>query len=517
MRARSVLLGVISLLVVGVVVFVLPAGASIVSVSGQIVLIAPPPSVQFGALQSDDHMFAFDEQQNVTLPADLPVDISQPGQYGPNCGCDPLTPGTIPAGTVVSSQFVHADPIGTKTPATVLDATVVTSTPIIGIEVCGPAKPSVCGGNKGLDDSDAVLGAPGTLYPTGDFGRGMNFDTQNDFLVWMIDNHTVEIQTSTALHVDQVRIITAGSPPPPPKATIVVKKVTVPSGDPAQFSFSGDLAGSIGDGGTISKQVDAGTYSTTEAVPAGWSLTSISCDDAGSSGNVSSATATFNVAPGQTVTCTFTDTKNLAQCTASSIASNFNGTAIKAGNWIWFNAVTKISGVGTKPVTLYASASTITFSSGGTNYTLNVPNAQITVDPSASQATTSFDTGTNTWKVTVPKGLSGNTFLDGLGFQVPVNISGGTNPVTWNATFKSDTPGISFHWQWGAAVYTSFNADNNGLGVKPTDDNNASVYKNSDHAGTPENYKQFVVGGARGGGGSNFTGSYSGTGSGSCQ
>jgi hypothetical protein len=69
------------------------------------------------------------------------------------------------------------------------------------------------------------------------------------------------------------------------------------------------------------------------------------------------------------------------------------------------------------------------------------------------------------------------------------------------------------NWQWGAAAYTSFSMAYNSLGVKPVDDNKASQYKNSDHAGTPENFKTFVVGGARGGGGSNFTGSYSGTGS----
>jgi hypothetical protein len=32
-----------------------------------------------------------------------------------------------------------------------------------------------------------------------------------------------------------------------------------------------------------------------------------------------------------------------------------------------------------------------------------------------------------------------------------------------------------------------------------------SVTKNSDHAATPENYLQFVIGGARGGGGGNYT------------
>ena len=52
--------------------------------------------------------------------------------------------------------------------------------------------------------------------------------------------------------------------------------------------------------------------------------------------------------------------------------------------------------------------------------------------------------------------------------------------------------------------------------MKPVDDNQASVYQNSDHAGTPENFKSFVTGGARGGGGSNFTGSYSATAAVSC-
>ena len=76
---------------------------------------------------------------------------------------------------------------------------------------------------------------------------------------------------------------------------------------------------------------------------------------------------------------------------------------------------------------------------------------------------------------------------------------------------SSDTPGVTVNWKWAAAVYTSFSTNNNGLGVKPVDDNQASAYKNSDHAGTPETFKSFVTGGARGGGGSNYTASYSAT------
>jgi hypothetical protein len=67
--------------------------------------------------------------------------------------------------------------------------------------------------------------------------------------------------------------------------------------------------GSIGDGGTISKNVTPGTYTTTETVPYGWELLSIVCDDPASTGNKTTKTATYVVTAGKTVTCTFTDAK----------------------------------------------------------------------------------------------------------------------------------------------------------------------------------------------------------------
>jgi len=66
-------------------------------------------------------------------------------------------------------------------------------------------------------------------------------------------------------------------------------------------------------------------------------------------------------------------------------------------------------------------------------------------------------------------------------------------------------------------VYDKFSTNYSSLGVKPVDDNKASQYQNSDHAGTPANFKSnamnggTVIGGATGGGGSNYTGGYSGT------
>lgn len=162
-------------------------------------------------------------------------------------------------------------------------------------------------------------------------------------------------------------------------------------------------------------------------------------------------------------------------------------------------------------MTISVRNATIQFTANSTPYVLAVPDADVTYSPSAVVATTTFNTGTNRWETTTSFGLPGNEFLSGLAYLVPVNIPGGTNPVVWSGDFSSSGGAFCINWQWAAAVYTSFSSDNNALGVKPVDSNSASIYLNSDHAGTPESFKTFVIGGARGGGGSNFTGSLSGT------
>jgi hypothetical protein len=209
-------------------------------------------------------------------------------------------------------------------------------------------------------------------------------------------------------------------------------------------------------------------------------------------------------------------------CAAQSTnTSNFNGTPINGGTWIWFNANFTARGIPSSGATVTFTNSTIQFTADQ-DYNLAVPNAQITFSPSASCATTSFDSITNTWMTTVPIFGSDEIFLDGLAFPVPASFanSGGkvSGNVQWSGTFSTSTAGISMQWKWGAAVYSTFTTDYNSLNVKATHSNSCS-FGNSDHAGTPEGtdsssgrpFKAFVIGGARGGGGSNFTGSWSGT------
>ncbi len=190
----------------------------------------------------------------------------------------------------------------------------------------------------------------------------------------------------------------------------------------------------------------------------------------------------------------------------SIIASNFNGTPIHGGNTIWFSSHMKVNGLGAQPTTIFISNSAITFSAGGQQFNLATPNAQITFDPAATHAVTSFDSSTNTWISIVPTSQAGaDPFMTGLAFVVPgAGLPGGINPVSWTATFTSDNPNVSGSWQWGAAVYTNFSTDYNALGVLAVDGGGQS--------GTPVNFERFVTGGARGGGGSNFTGSNSATG-----
>jgi hypothetical protein len=142
------------------------------------------------------------------------------------------------------------------------------------------------------------------------------------------------------------------------------------------------------------------------------------------------------------------------------------------------------------------------------SYDLPVPDGATTFDASAATATTTF-TGANTWDTTVPLTASGNQFYAAIAFPVPCpdGLPGSIHNVAWRASFSASKPGASFQWTWSAAAYSSFSTSYNALGVKASDSNAYLPYANSDHAGTPENFKSFVVGGATGGGGSNYTGS----------
>ncbi len=205
-------------------------------------------------------------------------------------------------------------------------------------------------------------------------------------------------------------------------------------------------------------------------------------------------------------------------CSAqSTIGSNFNGTPISSGSWIWFNANFTAKGIPSTGATITFTNSTISTTGNGKPFTSSAPNAQITFSPSATCSSTTFNAMTNTWMTTVPVNGDDEIFLSGLAVPVP-STGFPDGKVEWTGTFSANgVSGVSIQWKWGAAVYTSFTSDYNALAVKPGHQT-ACGASNGNHAGTPEGvnnnnqpWRQFVTGGARGGGGSNWTGSWSST------
>src|SRR5919204_3649805 len=100
----------------------------------------------------------------------------------------------------------------------------------------------------------------------------------------------------------------------PNAGNIVVKKVTNPSPDPSNTSFSFTAGGGLspssfslknGQQQTFSDVAPGGGYNVTETVPLGWDLASSTCDDG-------SPVTNIDVSAGETVTCTFTNTANQA-------------------------------------------------------------------------------------------------------------------------------------------------------------------------------------------------------------
>jgi Bacterial Ig-like domain (group 3)/MBG domain (YGX type)/Beta-propeller repeat len=230
---------------------------------------------------------------------------------------------------------------------------------------------------------------------------------------------------------------------------------------------------------------------------------------------------------GRTLTANFPGSANLTPSSTTAdlivtaalesqqtcIASDFRNVAVPGGSYLWFNSIFKVRDVPQQKITLTFFQSSVQFQYKDGNNVVSVsqpmPDARIVIDPTITSASTTFDSINNAWLTTVPFDTDDAVFLSGLPWLVPDGgIPGDIEPVTWCGTFASDTPSVEIGWRWAAAAYSSFGSDGSVLGVKPMDTDNQAT--NHDRAGTPENYKQFVIPGARGKGAKNYTGTYSG-------
>jgi hypothetical protein len=176
---------------------------------------------------------------------------------------------------------------------------------------------------------------------------------------------------------------------------------------------------------------------------------------------------------------------------------------------VWLNAhIGTPSGIPTNTTT-QVNFTNGTLTVNGSTFSL--PNGVMIFDPGAGTPTTTYNAITNTWTTTVnPNSLSDELFFDGDAIPVTAALTQHGN-ATVSFTVQSQSTNLALKWQWSAAVYTFW----------PANWNDAMIlaYHHTDHAGTPLNtqIQQSLIQGPRGGGGSNFTGSWSATGTGTCR
>jgi hypothetical protein len=189
----------------------------------------------------------------------------------------------------------------------------------------------------------------------------------------------------------------------------------------------------------------------------------------------------------------------------TAIHGDISVASIAAGDTLWFSSSgLKVQGLPTSgSVKLYVTNASISFTANGNAYNLPVPNAVLTFSSTASSASTTWDSANNRWSTLVPMSSINNnstihTFLDGVAFPVAATFPNGIQNVTWEAAYSTTSTGLSFNWQWGAAVYSALGS-NNVLGINPLDA--------TDPAGTPEAYKTGLVFGDLGPG---YVGMYEG-------
>jgi hypothetical protein len=183
------------------------AHAGIINTTGAVQFVAsPPPDVSSNQWESNTIIRAFDEVQSLQLPQDVAVDITVPGT-SPNSTSVNLSPGVIPAGTVVSSYALHYDVIGTRATDNALEAigSVSFSDPILGIEVLSAT----------LNGTNGTLGLASLTYSNGpDHGLELTpgGGGTSDVITLSADDRTVTVDLLNASSADDVRIITAASP-----------------------------------------------------------------------------------------------------------------------------------------------------------------------------------------------------------------------------------------------------------------------------------------------------------------
>ena len=245
----------------------------------------------------------------------------------------------------------------------------------------------------------------------------------------------------------------------------------------------------------------------------------------------SEGTFTYTVevtdATGATATASCTITTTTCGSALTPITYNVHETNT-IGEIAWFNShLTALKGtIPTSDFQIFITGGQITFGPS----TLSVPDAVITFSSTANCSSTTFNTTLNRWETTIPLSSASKAdeiFAAGLAYEIPSGFPQNVNNVTWSADISASAPGIVATWQYGASNWLTQNngstfpalsespfvPDYNGMEVNAAHNAPTCYGTANDHAGAPEfaGRQNVLTGGGSGGGGSNWTGSWSST------
>lgn len=178
------------------------ASAEIVSFNSVIdVIDPPPPSVRINDLESNTRIRVFQEQSNFEVTSPFQINGTGPRLFD-NFGA--YQDQQLPVGTRFDSYFVHVDTVG-STSAVIGPGEFTFSTPIIGI----------VGRDPHIIETNGIVGAAGTLYPTSRDSQHFDFNNNSDYFDLLSDGHTVRVLAQAGGQQDQFRILVAPAVPEP--------------------------------------------------------------------------------------------------------------------------------------------------------------------------------------------------------------------------------------------------------------------------------------------------------------
>ncbi len=173
----------------------------IISLSGEIIEIAPPPSVEWEVLESSQHAFIFQESAGLELGSAVLLDVipfqaNPSGMYSDGSfGTQNTWKGDLAPGQY-DSYYFHADKQGANE---TFVGSVTFDADIVGISF-----------RQNLNPTHSVFGNPGTAYPT---GSTKNYELTRDDCWFSIssDSRTLSFSTYVPHDLDQLRIVTQAS------------------------------------------------------------------------------------------------------------------------------------------------------------------------------------------------------------------------------------------------------------------------------------------------------------------